>query len=470
MPQIVSAQVPLDQQPAPVVAPASNSQYPAPEPPETPAMIGSNIQRTMTLLATSTPQRRNTIKVLFYGQSITEQKWSQQVADDLRRRFPHANLIIENRAIGGFASQLLIKPAEHDLYPFYPDLVIFYVYGSHVDYESIIKNIRQRTTAEILIQNEHVTRDEDLNEETDPAKVQHKNWSAWMSYNFHPSLVQKYGVELVDQRSAWKKYMQLNKLSAKDMLIDGVHLNDRGNFLMAELVKPYLRYNPALPKDAWQNLTRDYVVGKDIHWDHGRLKLEFEGNRVDVIPAAPNQSTLASAQVLIDDKKPSQFPELFAITRPSKTPNVGWPTITRVDHGKPLVEEEWMAKLTDINEDASRFKFTVTGSVTGPDGEGTSDQKFISKSGRVAIEPESWYLHRDWQHSKKGTPNGFEVKWRVVPLHQDVYATPANLDPTIDNAVTLAQGLSNSKHTLELVAGNVAPQIQAIRVYTPWLK
>ena len=86
---------------------------------------GRNIQRTMRLLATSTPQKRNTVRILFYGQSITEQNWWQAVADDLRRRFPHANLVIENRALGGFASQLLVKTAETDLYPFYPDLLIF---------------------------------------------------------------------------------------------------------------------------------------------------------------------------------------------------------------------------------------------------------------------------------------------------------------------------------------------------------
>ena len=76
---------------------------------------------------------------------------AKQVADDLRRRFPHANLVVENRAIGGFASQLLVKTAETDLYPFYPDLVVFHVYGSHIEYENIIRRIRERTTAEILM-------------------------------------------------------------------------------------------------------------------------------------------------------------------------------------------------------------------------------------------------------------------------------------------------------------------------------
>ena len=37
--------------------------------------LGRNIQRTMTLLAASTPEKRNTVKILFYGQSITEQDW-----------------------------------------------------------------------------------------------------------------------------------------------------------------------------------------------------------------------------------------------------------------------------------------------------------------------------------------------------------------------------------------------------------
>src|SRR5436190_136343 len=58
--------------------------YPAVLPPHNPQELGQNIQRTMALLATSTPQRRNKVRILFYGQSITEQDWSKQVADDLK--------------------------------------------------------------------------------------------------------------------------------------------------------------------------------------------------------------------------------------------------------------------------------------------------------------------------------------------------------------------------------------------------
>lgn len=40
-----------------------------------PATFGANIQRTMTLLATSTPEKCNRVRILFYGQSVTRNPW-----------------------------------------------------------------------------------------------------------------------------------------------------------------------------------------------------------------------------------------------------------------------------------------------------------------------------------------------------------------------------------------------------------
>jgi spore coat polysaccharide biosynthesis predicted glycosyltransferase SpsG len=166
-----------------------------------PAQLGRGVQRTMTLLATSTPQRRNTVRILFYGQSITAQDWWKEVAADVRTRFPHANLVIENRALGGFASQRLVKTAETDLYPFQPDLLIFHVYGSHVDYERIIQRTRERTTAEILIQTDHINARSDWrNEPTDPAKITFKQWDSFMNYRHLPAVIARYGCGYVDQR------------------------------------------------------------------------------------------------------------------------------------------------------------------------------------------------------------------------------------------------------------------------------
>lgn len=101
-----------------LAATAHAADFPAPKSLGDTAGYGRHIQRTMRLLAESTPEKRNTVRVLFYGQSISEQAWWKIVADDLRARFPNANLIIENRALGGFAAQMLVRTAETDLYPF----------------------------------------------------------------------------------------------------------------------------------------------------------------------------------------------------------------------------------------------------------------------------------------------------------------------------------------------------------------
>ncbi len=95
--------------------PALHSQtWPMPGLPDTTG-FGRMIQRTMTLLATSTPDHRNTVKVLVYGQSISEQDWWLEIRRYLQAKFPYANLIMENRSIGGFSSQFLKKTVRMDV-------------------------------------------------------------------------------------------------------------------------------------------------------------------------------------------------------------------------------------------------------------------------------------------------------------------------------------------------------------------
>ena len=56
----------------------------------------------------------------------------------------------------------------------------------------------------------------------------------------------------------------------------------------------------------------------------------------------------------------------------------------------------------------------------------------------------------------------------LVPHFVDEFVSPGVQDETIETAVTLAQGLSNGKHTLEISGGLDTP-IAAIRVYRPYL-
>lgn len=444
----------------------NNSKFPAPRSLGNPADLGRNIQRTMTLLATSTPDHRNTVRILFYGQSITEQDWWKEVAGDLRRRYPNANLIIENRAIGGFSSQILVKTAETDLYPFYPDLMIFYVYGSHIEYENIIKRTRQRTTAEILMQTDHVNLDSDLGEITDPAllKPDGKIWNAFMNYKFLPEVARTYGCGLVDQRNLWKQYLKDNKLPAKQLLKDGVHLNEHGNYLMAELVKAQLvRRGDAAIDPMNCDMVQTWQVGRDAQWKDGKLTLTFEGNRVDVIGAGIN------AAVRIDGRKPSEFPELYGLDRTTSFPGSIWPCLLQVTSEKPRQLEEWTLTLKEASPDLKSFKFDLQGSRTGFDGTGSGDKKFVSNSGRVVIDPADWNFDYALKVFNRPLPANFKITWKVVPHFMDEIQPAAAVAGGIEPVTTVAQGLPSGKHTLEISAAEPQP-ITAIRVYRPPLK
>lgn len=52
---------------------------------------------------------------------------------------------------GGFTSPALIRTAEHNLYPWYPDLLVFHVYGPVAPYEEIIRRVRAGARAEIVL-------------------------------------------------------------------------------------------------------------------------------------------------------------------------------------------------------------------------------------------------------------------------------------------------------------------------------
>ena len=452
-------------------ATAFAADFPAPKTLGDPASYGRNLQRTMRLLAESTPTQRNTVRVLFYGQSITEQGWWKIVADDLRARFPHANLVIENRALGGFASQMLARTAETDLYPFQPDLLIFHVYGAHDKYEDIIRRTRERTCAEILIQTDHATKPADLTEETEPAKVpiQSGKWDSFFNYNFLPSIARKYGAELCDQRTLWKRYLTDHALEPKALLKDNVHLNAHGEFLMAEIVKAHLRRDPSFDPAPAEASVKTLVMGKDVRFENGKLRLEFAGNRVDVVCKPGNA---APAAVIIDGRKPSEFPELYAytsaVTKPEGKWPVKWPVIAPIGSEKPLLIEDWTLEVKRADPANEKlFTFTLTGSKTGPDGEGRSDAKFVSKSGRVVIAPEDWNAAYALALAGiKPVPASFTVKWSVVPRFVDAFTSPGVKDAAVETTVTLAQDLANTKHTLE-ITGSAETPIAALRVYRP---
>lgn len=454
--------------------PVATKNFIPPAPPSNLEELGENIQRTMTLLATSTPQKRNHVHILFYGQSVTAGRWTKAVTENLRKAYPNADIEIENRAIGGYSAPTLLKTAEYDLYPFYPDLMIFHVYGGveSGELEKIIAHTRQRTTAEILFRTPHFRWPKDLARDGSPDDPAAKGLcdADEKQSKLIRELSAKYGCELAEVREQLRSYFKANNLFPKDTLGDSVHPNDLGNFLLEKLVMQYLRYDPKFPKNKWRNMVRDVAVddAKVKRGADGSIELTFEGNRIDVIADNAKQEKAGTAKVLIDNKPPSEYPELYYHSRPSASPHVWWPAINKIGFEKQLVLESWTAKILECDPEKKVLTYEVIGSKTGPDGKGDQNKKFVSNSGRVVIDSGMWSVCGALSYRKKELPKNYEVKWEVKPLFVDVYSAPTVTDPTKENTVTLAQGLSNTQHTLKLVPNGDGPlSIKLLRIYQP---
>ena len=253
---------------------------------------------------------------------------------------------------------------------------------------------------------------------------------------------------------------------------DGTHLNDRGNFLLAEVIKRHLIHDPKRPADP-HGLVRTLAVGDHLRWQKGRLKLPFNGNRIDVLAARAGAPGDGFVRVEVDGRPPSRRPSLYALSRPNADPNRDWPwqvgAVIRVDSRAPLLLEDWNIRLTKVDAEAASATFDLFGSVTGFDGAGRTDELFVSRSGRILLSPDDWFLQ---QAAAKPFAvrigPGFTIGFRVLPQSVDTWAAPAVLDPTVEEAQTLMQGLPPGPHVLDLIAqGGNRPPVAAIRVYRP---
>jgi hypothetical protein len=423
---------------------------------------GAHIQRTMKLLAESAPGRRNTVRVLFYGQSITAGTWSKITAEELKKRYPNANLLIENRAIGGFTAPALIHTCEYDLYPNYPDLLIFHVYDrpGMATFDEIIRRVRARTTAEILLATHH-----DVGREPDYAASECIR-----------RIAVKYDCGLVDIERQWQATMTKEGLTIRDYLGDGVHHNAKGAELYARLISAFLVRDPSLPGEVAGDWIRVIPAGDAAAVQRrpdGALEVRFSGNRLDALAAADSPAG-AMADVLVDGRKPSSFPACYTPTRPSAAPYVWWPAFKILGCQQPPIAEDWTLRVLKNTPNGKKFSFRVRGSVTGDDGEGTSDQRFVSKSGRVVIESAgNWMVASaiDYRSKNKAAvqmPEDFQVKWQVVPRFVDRLEFPAARAFGVETAVTLIQGIPNGPHTLRLApAAGAKISLQGFRAYRP---
>jgi hypothetical protein len=418
---------------------------------------GAHIQRTMGLLANSTPEKMNKVRVLFYGQSITCQSWWKQVADDLRQRFPNADLDIQNKGIGGFTAPALINTAEYDLYPFYPDLLIFHVYGGgQMDkWEAIIRRTRERTAAEILLWTHHwIGRPGDL---TESERIR--------------EIAVKYDCGLVDVMPKWQAALKEKGVEPKAVLRDTIHLNDEGCVMLADMIKPFLVYNPKLMTAKSQNLVQDIPADAASvkRLANGALEVSFTGNRLDAIASA-DTGTEPLATLTVDGQAPGKIDGAYVFTKPSNAPYTWFPAVSVLKHNAPLVAETWTAKFLEFTPDAKKFRYSVTGSVTGPDGEGNETDTFVSNSGRIVIDGGGNWSRVPWSltYKKKEMPETYQVTWKVVPLFAETLQFPAVENPASERSITLIKGMPNGPHTIRLTPEEGAKlNLAGFRSYCP---
>jgi hypothetical protein len=439
--------------------------------------FGVNVQRSMNLIAGSTGLKRNTVRVLFYGQSHIVSDWTRMLAERMRRQYPLVDFVIENRAISGFTSEWLVRTAEADLYSFYPDLVILHDYGDASCLESLIRRLRERTTSEMILLTDHIApRVEPMGEEiTDPLRLSEpkggKHDASWRSYVFLPMLAKKYRLELVDVRGLWKRYLADHKLQASELLYDELHLNASGNRLMTDLVAPHLRHRPDLVPH-FEDPVRTHSVGEggDLQWKDGKLRLEFEGNKVDLI-CRDGAMKSTSAPIRIDGKKPSEFPQLYGFTRTALHEPVHreLPPVVRVAARAPLVIEDWTMHITQFDREKKTFRFRVVGSRTGDDGAGEYGREFESDSKRVAMDPiDMHFIPITIEKSSDPNATSAVIRWKSVGFFADEFAVPEKRNPFGETVVVAAQGLTNGKHVIEIAGGPETP-LAAIRTYRPTL-
>lgn len=388
------------------------------------------------------------VRVLFYGQSITAGGWTPLLEKELVRRFPSTRFEFANHAIGGYQSPVLIRTAEHDLYPWYPDILFFHVYGDMDAYEDILRQVRERNTTKIVIWSSHFKAVDDPNvfdaEDDLRAEAIRK-------------VADRIGARYIDLRAAWRKHLIDHAMSPADLLKDGViHLNQQGNKLYARIIgeslDPHL-FRPARRPQEGDVRIVPFTSTLVTRSDDGTIRLPFTGNRVVAVSHGRNGAG-GTFQIRLDGGDPASFPGCWAVSRPSKGPAGIWmPAINRVGRETlPLAESWTLTCLPDSAPDGSRIQFELAGSVTGPDGSGWSDRRFVSSSGRVVLEPRDWHIARALKFRKATLPEDFTITWDAYPLFTPVYAAPSGPARTV-----LVQGCPAGEHVLTLAPVKPGP-------------
>ena len=226
------------------------------------------------------------VRILVYGQSLSEGKWTQLLEEWLREEYPKGNLVFAVHSRGGCSSQCLVgrRPwaidnkqynrLPQDVFEFNPDLIIFHVFGAHDDYEKILRAFKdgcsvfandleplvrctESTTfsdsepPEVLVQNDPRTGihyphpdHSGLPDATGAEQVPEGEWNHWMTSIFIPQIVKKNDYYLQNNWKDMEAFLDMTNQTANDISLKpgDIHFGDKGHLLNAKATASHLCY------------------------------------------------------------------------------------------------------------------------------------------------------------------------------------------------------------------------------------
>jgi len=417
--------------------PLAAQSYPPVEVVNSNPVPGKHISRTMHLLENNRKDPARAVRIMIYGQSITRMEWWLVVREYLIQKYAGTQLDIRNYAIGGFQAERLVRCVERDLLDFYPDLIIFHDYGGEETYEEIIRMFRKLTTAEVMILNDHIGIGQD------------QAWHDRHSWEWLPELCKKYNLELVDVRTSWIRYARQYGYDDEDFLRDHVHMNPLGNYLMAEIVKAHLIYDPALEPDPLNGVTRiELTPSPGERTDRQVIHTAVNGNRIELIFSGNMQDI--QDLIRIDSRPVTEYPAAIIPSRVYLNPygsypeKIGIPVKIRLSD--QAEEDHWKMVIGKVEDDGFKIPFDLYSDREGFQGSGDNLSSFCSLNGVVCFWPEDWFYRKEpgyfspWKSVIQGDTLLFELR-ELNELRYDPYAG------TSTRSIT---GLSPGDHELQL--------------------
>jgi regulation of enolase protein 1 (concanavalin A-like superfamily)/lysophospholipase L1-like esterase len=207
-------------------------------------LSGVAIEKTMAKLTSG-----QAVKIAYFGQSIISSAgptnwWPDTLTHYLKAKYSGATITATNAAISGYDAKKMIDMniVSSQLAPLAPDLIVLCIYFHwESQMEALIKQIvAQLPNAEMIILNYQYSLPADTHWNPTAQKSE-VPWEDALSWDYLPWLCEKYHFGYLDIRTPWIKYIAdfCNGVDQLTNAADGIHLSPQGQWLMAELIKPY---------------------------------------------------------------------------------------------------------------------------------------------------------------------------------------------------------------------------------------